>query len=203
MSESRPLRVLAAWGYESGTTGTRIEIDVWSVNRGEREDTDDAVERARGELGANVDVIDAAGNVAKVRYKGIDAVGYRYIDSDTKASQQAFAGAKRSAGGRRTDAGTFDDGWTSPDYAPDINSCVAHGEAEVIPAVRQDIRRSGALELASAIEGISREPTRDEDDEPTQERPFDGFKNAVRIYPQGGEEFEYSVDVTRDSMRRD
>lgn len=203
MSESgRPLRNLAAWGYESGDTGTRVEIDVWTVNEAVR-DQDDALERARRELGSNVDVIDAAGNVAKVRYVGIDTVGYRYIDTDTKATQQAYAGARRSAGGDRTDAGTFGTGWTSPPEAPDIDAVIAHGEAEVIPAAARDIRESGAMELAQAVRTIPREPSRDEVEEQTQEQPFNGFENAIRIYPRGGSAFEYSVETSRDAMRRD
>jgi hypothetical protein len=201
--ETRPLRTLAAWGYQSDTTGTRVEIDVWTVNQTTR-DRDDALERARevfADNGRIESVIDAAGSTAKVNYAGAAGVGYRYIDGG-KATQQAYAGAKRSAGGSRTDAGTFEEGWTVPPDAPDLDACVAHGRGVVIPAVRRDLRESGARELAQAIERIKREPRRDEEEEPTTDRPFNGFRNAVRIYPRNGREFEYSVDTNRDNLKR-
>lgn len=197
---SRNVRNLAAWGYESTRTGTRIEIDVWTINQAKKGETD--LERARRLLPDKFDVIEAAGNVAKVGYPGAAGVGYRYIDRDSTAAQQAYAGAVRSAGGSRTDAGTFGEGWTVPDDAPDLRACVSHGEREVIPAVRQDLRRAGSRELAQAIERIDRDGAREEENEPVGTSAFRGFKNAVRIYPRNGSPFEYSVDVPDRELRR-
>jgi len=208
-TDSRPLRTLAAWGYESDGTGTRIEIDVWTVNQGTA-DRDDAVDRARAAFGGRVaSVIEAYGNVARVEYAGAAGTGYRYIDPDAtnpgidgpKASQQAFAGAKRSAGGSRDDRGRQQEGYSSPPDALDLEACEAHGRNEVIPAVRADLRRSGAREMAQALEKLRRETSRDEVDEPVTTAPFAGFDNAVRIFPRGGTEFEYSVDTNRDTLK--
>lgn len=211
-SETRPVRNMAAWGLKSSRTGTEVEIDVWTVNEAVR-DRDDAIGRAReafADDGRIADVIDATGNVAKVAYAGAAGVGYRYIDmaktnpgknEPSDATQQAFAGAKRSAGGGRGDDGTFDDGWTVPPDAPDLQACVAHGRNEVIPAAVRHMREAGAPEMAEAVASIRREPSRDEDEEPTQLQPFSGFENAVRIYPRGGSAFEYSVDVSRETFR--
>jgi hypothetical protein len=206
--DTRPVRTLAAWGYESDTTGTRIEVDVWTVNEAEATRSD-ARERAEAAIGGRGEVLEAYGNVAKVAYAGAAGTGYRYIDPDATnpgiegptATQQAFAGAKRSAGGDRDDQGRIGEGFETPPDAPGIEECAAFGAAEVIPAVREDLRRSGAREMAQALERIRRQPTRDEIEEPTNERPFAGFDNAVRIFPRGGREFEYSVDVNRETLR--
>jgi len=209
--DTRPVRTLAAWGYDSGRTGTRVEIDVWTVNVAEAE-RDDAVERAREAFDSRVQVIDAYGNVARVNYKGAAGSGYRYIDmaetnpgkdKPSDATQQAFAGAKRAAGGDHGDDGRIVEGYETPPDAPGIDECVAFGEAYVIPAVESDLRQNGAPELANDVASIPRDSSDDEIDEPTNTRPFDGFDNAVRIYPQGGSEFEYSVDVNRDDMDRE
>jgi hypothetical protein len=211
-SADRNLRNLAAWGYESNDTGTRLEVDVWTVNP-TVEPEDDALDRARGAFASEpYEAIEAFGNVARVRFPGIDTTGYRYIDmaetnpgktERSDANQQAFAGAKRSAGGSRDAAGRQTEGYTAPDDAPDLEACAAHGWAEVIPEVRRDLRRSGARELAQAAENLTRDGRREEEEEPTAEAVTDGFENAVRIFPKGGEAFEYSVDVTRGDMDRD
>lgn len=185
---TRPLRNLAAWGYESDSTGTRVEIDVWTVNPGE-EETPDAVERARELIGHRGEILDAYGNVAKVLYSGIESVGYRYIDTDEKALQQAFAGAKRSAGGSRTGAGTFGTGYSSPDHLPDLRDCIDHGQTEILPVIRREMREIGM--------SIVREPPRDEDDEPVETEPFDGFRNVVRVFPRGGNVYRYRVRGNR------
>ena len=208
--DTRPVRTLAAWGYDSGRTGTRVEIDVWTVNLAEAE-RDDAVERAREAFDGRVQVVEAYGNVARVNYAGAAGTGYRYIDmaktnpgkdEPTDATQQAFAGAKRSAGGSRDDEGRIVGGYETPPDAPGIDEAIAYGEGYVIPAVEADLRRNGAPELANAVASIPRDASRDEIEEPTNTRPFDGFDNAVRIYPQGGSAFEYDVDVTRDDLDR-
>lgn len=197
----RNRRYLAAWGYQSDRTGTRVEVDVWTVNELIDEETD--LERAKDALAddGRVDVIDAAESIAKVRYVGIDSVGYlRYTTGET-VNQQSYAGAKRSAGGDRTGAGTFGDGFVEPEGAPGLDECVAFGEAQVIPSVRADVRESGSRELAQALERMSRKPSNDEDGEETTDRRTDGFRNAVRIYPRNGSPFEYEADTSRDRLR--
>lgn len=185
MSErSRPLRNLAAWGYASDASGTRVEIDVWTVNPGEREERDCAA-RARAAFPENIELIDCAGNVAKVYYKGIDAEGYRYIDSNEKAPQTAYAGAKRSAGGTRTTGGTFTEGWVSPEGSPDFGQVLEHGIEKVIPVVRREMRELGRK--------ITREPPRDEKDEPVEQSPFEGFRNVVRVMVDPGGTYRYRV----------
>jgi hypothetical protein len=202
MSESPDaVRNLAAWGYQSSRTGTRVEVDVWTINDVDAEE--DAVERARRLLSDGVTVLDAAGDVAKVEYPGAAGVGYRRVSTDAKVSQQAYAGAARSAGGTRTEAGTFDDGWTVPDDAPDHEAVVDYGEAVVLPAVEQDLRRSGSPELAREVASMTRDGTREEIEEPVRARPFTGYRNAVRIYPRNGGAFEYDVDTSADSMTRE
>jgi hypothetical protein len=199
-SAPRNRRYLAAWGYQSDTTGTKIEVDVWSVNAPVEEET--ALDRAREALAGDdrVDVIDAAASVAKVRYRGIDSVGYLYYETGEKATQQAYAGGRRSEGGGRTGAGTFGEGWKEPEDAPTLDECIAFGEAEVIPALREDLRRAGSRELAQAVEKIEREPSRDEDGEETTDRETDGFRNAARIFPRNGSPYEYEVDTRRDRL---
>lgn len=199
MSES--VRNLAAWGYDSGRTGTRVEVDVWTVNDVDYGESD--IERARRMLGGGVEVIRAAGDVAKVEYPGAAGVGYRRVSTDEKVTQQAFAGAVRSSGGDRTDAGTFGTGWTVPDDAPDLEAVAAHGEAVILPAVAKDLRRSGSVELAAEIRSMVREKAREEDEEPVRAKSFSGFKNAVRIYPRNGSAFEYSIDTSADALRRE
>ena len=179
----RPKRVLAAWGYESDSTGDRVEIDVWTVNE-PRDDTGEpeAVRRARQAFGGRVErVIAAYGNVARVVYAGAAGEGYRYIAEGEAATQQAFAGAKRSAGGDRTGGGTFGDGYTAPPGEPEIEEAIAHGRTEVIPVVKRDAR--GAL-----AGRITREPSRDEEGEAVETRPFNGFHNVVRYFTRGSTE---------------
>lgn len=185
MSErSRPLRNLAAWGYHSAASGTRVEIDVWTINPGER-DEKDCAERARAAFPSNIEVIDCAGNVAKVLYRNLGTEGYRYIDSNSTAAQQAFAGAKRSAGGTRTTGGTFTEGWVSPEGAPDFGQVLEHGVEEVLPVVRREMRELGMK--------VQREPPRDEKDEPVEQAPFDGFRNVVRVILDPGGTYRYRV----------
>jgi len=178
----RPMRVLAAWGYESNASGDRVEVDVWTVNPpAEDEGESDAERRAREAFGGKVErVIAAYGDVARVVYAGAAGEGYRYISTDEPATQQAFAGAKRSAGGDRTGAGTFGDGYTAPAGEPEIEEVIAHGAAEVIPVVKRDARDSALAQR------IGREPSRDEEGEPVETAPFDGFRNVVRYYTHGG-----------------
>lgn len=181
--DDRPRRVLAAWGYESGGqggSGDRVEVDVWTVNETVREDTE-AVERAREAFGENVArVIAAYGNVARVEYAGAAGEGYRYIDADSKASQQAFAGAKRAAGGDIDEAGRFTTGWTTPPGAPTIEEAIKHGRERVIRPLKRD-PTSGTL-----VQAIGRQPARDEDHEPVETSPFEGFHNVIRFYTRGG-----------------
>lgn len=188
MSAERPLRNLAAWGYESASSGTRVEVDVWTVNAGESDDDDDdALERAIKAFAADSwQPTEAFGNVARVEYPGIGTEGYRYIDSGEKATQQAFAGSKRSAGGTRTGAGTFGEGFSSPDEAPDIDEVIAHGSRNVLPVARRELGQLG--------QSIGREPSSDEEDEPTQDPPFDGFRNVVRVFPGTGNVKKYRVE---------
>jgi len=191
------MRILAGYNYESGKSGTRVEVDVWTVSPDE-DDGESAVERAKRELSRG-EVIDAHGNVAKVGYAGAAGVGYRYIDSDETATQQAFAGAKRSAGGDRTGAGTFQGGYEAPPGTEGYDEVVAHAENEVLPAFRADLRRYGSRELATAAETMEG-PRREE--EPTTQEPFDGFRNTVRIFPRGKAPREYSVDVRSEENER-
>lgn len=193
-TRERPRRVLAAWGYESSSTGDRVEVDVWTVNEpGDRDGDAAAIRRARRAFGGGVErVIAAYGRVARVSYAGAAGEGYRYIDSDEPASQQAFAGAKRSAGGDRTGAGTFGDGYTPPPGEPAIEEAIREGEENVIPVIKRDAR--GPL-----AERIGREPSRDEDGEAVETRPFDGFTNVVRYFTRGGVE---RYHVRGGSMRQ-
>jgi len=191
------VRILAGYNYESGKTGTRVEVDVWTISPDE-DDDESAVERAKRQLSRG-EVIDAYGNVAKVGYSGAAGVGYRYIDSDESASQQAFAGAKRSAGGDRSGSGTFEDGYEAPPGSEGFDEVVSHAENEVLPAFRADLRRYGSRELATAAETMQG-PRREE--EPTTQEPFDGFRNTVRIFPRGKAPREYSVDVRRENNER-
>lgn len=177
----RPVRNLAAWGYESSSTDTRVEVDVWTVNRREGDGLPDP-----SDFAAPVsEVLAAAGDVAKVRYRGIGTVGYRRISTDAKVSQQAFAGAARSAGGSRTEGGTFRPGAEPAVIGPDLPDVVRHGESEVMPVVRREMRELGR--------GIGREPHRDEDEEEVETRPFTGFRNVVRVIPRGGNVYRYRV----------
>ena len=183
MSQTRPLRTLAAWGYESASSGTRVEVDVWTVNEGTQdgEDEDDAQDRAERAFAddGRVTVLDAVGNIAKVSYGGAAGVGYREIDTGEKTSQNAWAGSIRAAGGDRTGGGTFEDGWSPPPNAPGIDEVVTYGEREVLPTVRREMMELG--------QSIRREESRDEVDEPiTDESPFRGFKHVVRVFPHGG-----------------
>jgi hypothetical protein len=191
------VRITAAWNYESEKTGTRVEVDVWTISPDD-DDRDDAVERAKRELSRG-SVIDAHGNVAKVGYPGAAGVGYRYIDSDGPASQQAYAGAKRSAGGDRSGSGTFEDGYEAPPGTEGYDQVVSHAENEVLTAFRADLRRYGSRELATAAETMDG-PRREQ--EPTTQEPFDGFRNTVRIFPRGKAPREYSVDVRRENNER-
>lgn len=187
-ARQRPARVLAAWGYESDTTGDRVEVDVWTVNEpDDRDGEGDAIRRARDVFSGRVErVVAAYGRVARVEYAGAATEGYRYIDSDEPATQQAFAGAKRSAGGDRTGAGTFGEGYVAPPGEPEIEAAIREGNEEVIPAIQRDAR--GPL-----AENINRQPSRDEEGEAVETRPFDGFANVVRYFTRGGVE-RYHVD---------
>lgn len=197
----RPKRVLAAWGYESDTTGDRVEVDVWTVNEPDDRDGDaEAIRRAREAFGGRVErVIAAYGNVARVAYSGAAGEGYRYIDpaatnpgiEGSKASQQAFAAAKRQAGGERGEAGRVTEGYEPPPGEPTIEEAIRHGNEEVIPVVKHDA--TGPL-----AERIGRQPSRDEEGEAVETRPFDGFHNVVRYYTRGGVE---RYHVAGGSMR--
>lgn len=191
----RPKRVLAAWGYESDSTGDRVEVDVWTVNEPDDRDGDgEAIRRARDRFGGRVErVIAAYGNVARVAYAGAAGEGYRYIDSNEPASQQAFAGAKRAAGGSiDPDTGRFGDGYNAPPGEPGIERAIREGHQHVIPVVRRDAK--GPL-----AERIGREPSRDEEGEAVETRPFDGFENVIRYYTRGGVE---RYHVAGGSLRR-
>jgi hypothetical protein len=184
--DERPKRVLAAWGYESDSTGDRVEVDVWTVNEpDDRDGEPEAIRRAREAFGGNVErVIAAYGNVARVEYAGIGTEGYRYIREDeaiTENGQNAFAGAKRSAGGSRSGRGTFGDGYSAPPGEPEIEEAINEGTENVIPVIKRDAR--GPL-----AEGIGRQPSRDEEGEAVETRPLDGFTNIVRYYTRGGVE---------------
>jgi len=187
MSASRPRRILAAWGYESSSSGDRVEVDVWTVNEpDDREGEGEAIRRAREAFDDRVErVIAAYGNVARVAYAGAAGEGYRYIDTDEPASQQAFAGAKRAAGGDNEDDGTFSDGYEPPPGEPAIEAAIAEGNDEVLPAVERADRGGMAAKL-------SRDPSRDEEGEPVETRPFDGFANVVRYFT-GGRIVRYHV----------
>lgn len=187
MSASRPRRVLAAWGYESDASGDRVEVDVWTVNEpDDREGDGEAIRRAREAFGGRVErVIAAYGTVARVAYAGAAGEGYRYVDTDEPASQQAFAGAKRAAGSSITPTGTFEEGYTPPPGEPAIEAAIAEGNNEVLPAVERADRGGMAAKL-------SREPSRDEEGEPVETRPFDGFANVVRYFT-GGRIVRYHV----------
>lgn len=179
----RPVRNLAAWGYESSTTDSRIEVDVWTVNRVESDDQELA---DPSDFGVGIDeVLAQAGDVAKVVYSGAAGVGYRRVSSDERVSQQAFAGAARSAGTTRTDAGTFDEGGFGAVIGPSLDDVVAVGERDVLPVVRREFQELG--------QKIGREPSRDEDEEPVETEPFDNFRNVVRVFPRGGDVFRYRV----------
>jgi hypothetical protein len=157
------------------------------VNEPDDRDGDgEAIRRARSMFGGRVKrVIAAYGNVARVAYAGAASEGYRYIDSDEPASQQAFAGAKRAAGSSITRAGTFEEGYTPPPGEPAIEAAIAEGNNEVLPAVERADRGGMAAKL-------SREPSRDEEGEPVETRPFDGFANVVRYFT-GGRIVRYHV----------
>jgi len=191
------VRITAAYNYVSTSSGTSVEVDVWTVVRAVP-DEDDAVERAKRNL-SGVSVINAYGNVAKVDYPGAAGTGYRYIDSDTDAKQTAFAGAKRSAGGDRTDGGTFEDGYETPPDAVGPDEVIAHAEGEVLPSFRRDLRKYGSRELATAAETMDGPRI---EEEPTTQEPFDGYENTVRIFPRGKSAREYSVDTRNDKNER-
>lgn len=201
MAAGRPLRNLAAWGYMSAKSGTRVEVDVWTINRAGA--TDDAIERAREAMPGNVEVVDAVGNVARVIYPNLGTEGYRYIDmaetnpgkdEPADATQQAFAGAVRVAGGQRTETGQQKEGFTSADDAPGIDEVVAYGEAEVMPVVRGELRELGLL--------VEREPSRDEENEPVTDRPFSGLKNVVRVFPHGSDSNPWRYQVRGEQLVR-
>jgi hypothetical protein len=179
--EPRPVRNLAAWGYESDASGTRVEVDVWTINRVTVDDmptTDD--------FAVGLESVEAvAGDVAKVEYAGAAGTGYRRVSTDEPVSQQAYAGAARSAGGPRTGAGTFAEGGTSGVAGPDLARVIRHGEDEVLPVVREEMRELGRA--------IGRQPSRDEDEEPVETRPFDGYRNVVRVFPRAGDVWRYEV----------
>lgn len=187
MSAARPRRVLAAWGYESDSSGDRVEVDVWTVNEpDDRDGEGEAIRRARDAFDNRIDrVVASYGNVARVSYAGAAREGYRYIDSNEPASQQAFAGAKRAAGGTITESGTFTDGYTPPPGEPAIEEAIAEGNRNVLPAVERADRGGMAARL-------SREPSRDEEGEPVETRPFNGFANVVRYFT-GGRIVRYHV----------
>jgi len=179
----RPVRNLAAWGYESSASGTRVEVDVWTVNR--REQDDPLPTPADFPSAAVADVLSAAGDIAKVEYAGAAGVGYRRVSTDEPVSQQAFAGAARSAGGSRTAAGTFGRGAEPAVRGPDLSAVVRRGEQDVLPVVRREMREIG--------QAVGREPSRDEDEEPVATEPFDGYDNVVRVFPRGGQVWRYRV----------
>lgn len=190
--DERPKRVLAAWGYESDSTGDRVEVDVWTVNEpDDRDGEGEAIRRAREAFDGRVErVVSAYGNVARVVYSGAAGEGYRYVDMSktnpgkekpSDANQQAWAGAKRSAGGDRSGSGTFADGYTAPPGEPEIEEAINEGTENVIPVIKRDAR--GPL-----AEGIGRQPSRDEEGEAVETRPLDGFTNIVRYFTRGGTE---------------
>lgn len=179
----RPVRNLAAWGYESDSSGDRIEVDVWTVNR--REGPEDPFPDPGDFDAPVVEVLALAGDVAKVRYRGIDTIGYRRVSTDVEVSQQAFAGAARASGAERTEAGTFREGADPIVLGPDLDAVIRHGEQEVIPVVRREF-----MELGDRIE---REPHRDEDEEAVEVAPIDGFDHVIRVFTRGTT-FRYRVD---------
>lgn len=186
-SRPRPRRYLAAWGYESHTSGDRVEVDVWTVNETER------VGPTPDDFAAPVlSVLDWAGDVAKVEYSGAADVGYRRVSTDEPVSQQSFAGAKRAAGGSRTESGTFGEGFTEPDDAPTFGEVLEHGQNEVLPVVRRELREFGRE--------LKREPSRDEVGEQTSDAPFDGFRNVIRIMVNEGTG-RYEVDTVAGELR--
>jgi hypothetical protein len=177
-SDNRPKRVLAAWGYESDRSGDRVEVDVWTVNEAYDPDAE-AIRRARAAFSGRVErVIAAYGNVARVSYAGAAGEGYRYIDENEaieENGQNAFAGAKRSAGGDRGDDGQIQDGYDAPPGEPAIEEAIREGERNVIPVAR-------AASRGPLIDRIGRQPSRDEEGEPVETPPFDGFRNVIRYF---------------------
>lgn len=185
--------MLAAWGYESGGGGgnDRLEVDVWTVNRTEREeplpDPSDLV-------GPVADVLGAVGNVAKVEYAGAAGVGYQYVDPSaandpnadaSDATAQAYAGAARAAGGDRTGAGTFGDGAEPVALGPVLADVREHGRQEVLPVVQAELPELGSR--------LTPDAEREEDEEPVTSRPFDGYRNVVRVMPSTGGTYRYRV----------
>jgi hypothetical protein len=189
----RPVRNLAAWGYESdgpGGSGDRLEVDVWTVNAVESPEPLPDPEDVAGSVEA---VLALAGNIAKVEYAGAAGVGYQYVDPSAAndpdagpfdATQNAFAGAARAAGGSRTDSGTFGPGAEPAVVGPDIAEVRRHGEREVLPVV--------AREFADLGTALVYESGREEDEEDVTSRPFDGFENVVRVMTRGST-FRYTV----------
>jgi len=177
-SDPRPVRNLAAWGYESDASGDRVEVDVWTVNARAGDDLPDPSAFS----GPVDEVLAVASNVAKVAYAGAASTGYQYVDvsetnpgitEQTEATQNSFAGAARAAGGERTGDGTFGLGAEPAVIGPSLADVIEYGEREILPVVRRELREMGR--------SLVREPSRDEDDEQVTRRPFDGFKNEIRI----------------------
>lgn len=190
-AEFRPRRNLAAWGYESDSTGTRVEVDVWTVNRTEAPDDLPDPDDLPGSVG---EVLARAGNVVKVDYLGAAGVGYQYLDlsktnpgieSVYDATSQAFAGSARAAGGSRTAGGTFGAGAEPAVVGPSHNDVIDRGENHVLPAVRRELQELGR--------NVPRDESSDEIEEPVETQPFDGYRNVVRIFPRGGSAWRYRV----------
>jgi hypothetical protein len=205
-SGPRPVRNLAAWGYESdgsGGTGDRLEVDVWTVNAVESPEPLPDPEDVAGSVEA---VLALAGNVVKVEYAGAAGVGYQYLDPSAAndpnagpfdATQNAFAGAARAAGGERTGSGTFGPGAEPAVVGPDLDAVVREGRREVLPAVEQEFPELGRR--------LKRERDRDEDEEQVAAEPFDGFRNEVRALLSTGDAYYYEVRngrLVRTDVRR-
>lgn len=189
----RPVRNLAAWGYESdgpGGSGDRLEVDVWTVNRRE---ADRDLAGPEDLAGSVEEVLAQAGNVVRVSYAGAAGTGYQYVDP-TKANdpnagpydatQQAFAGASRAAGASGRTGGRFEEGGSSGVIGPGIDEVRRHGEREVLPVVER--------EFADLGNALVYEKDREEDEEEVTSRPFDGFRNVVRVMTRGST-FRYQV----------
>jgi hypothetical protein len=208
--DGRPIRILAAWGYTSSEQFT-VEVDVWTINETvpERDDEgrDNAERRARMAFGARIEtIVEAYGNVARVEYAGAAGEGYRYIDpAETNpgvgpnvASQQAYAGAKRSAGGDRDEGGRIEEGYVDPD-APGLSDVVEHGRDRVIPAAAAALQADGRIGMARAVRDIPRDSDRDEE-EPVETEPVEEYRNELRIDPNDADQQSYGVDVRRQTL---
>lgn len=182
----RPRRYLAAWGYQSDSSGDRVEVDVWTVNAVSADLPDPTALPTGGHVKS---VLARAGSVVKVEYSGAAGMGYFKEVSPgqwSEVNQQAFAGAARASGGSRTDAGTFREGAEPSVEGPTFDEVLRYGQREVIPVVRKEMYGLG--------QAIGRDPQSDERGEEVAAEPFNGIRNVVRVYKGSGVAATYVVD---------